>query len=149
MLSEGGGEQIGPSVVAREHDPLISGDQLVDDVVLGYFVGSKVAGHVNEGGEAAGGQPLQPLHGGGGRVGQKAVQLPRHRGLARAGGRAVLLDHGQLVDAVAAEAAVVCAEVVPEEVVIVIRSGRRECSAEQSPWPSPTSERPPAAPRPC
>ena len=46
----------------------------------------------------------------------------------------MLLDHGQLVDAVAAEAAVVRAEVVPEEVVIVIRSGRRESSAESLAW---------------
>ena len=41
-----------------------------------------------------------------------------------------MLNHGQLVDAVAAEAAVVRAEVVPEEVVIVISSGRRNCNCK-------------------
>ena len=121
---------MGPGVVSSKHNPLAAADQLVNEVVLGNLVGPKVARHVNEGGETPSGEALQPLHGGGGRVGQEAVQLARHRGLARAGGRAVLLDHGQLVDAVAAEAAVVRAEVVPEEVVIVIRSGKRESAAE-------------------
>ena len=130
LLCEGGGVEVGPGVVPGEHHASAVTDQLIHDVVLGHRVRAEVAGHVNEGGEAAGGEPLQPLHGGGGRVGQEAVQLARHRGLARAGGRAVLLDHGQLVDAVAAEAAVVRAEVVPEEVVIVISSGRRNCNCK-------------------
>ena len=106
-----------PSVISREHDPLISGDQLVDDVVLGYFVGSKVAGHVNKGGEAAGGEALQPLHRGSRRVRHELVKLPRGRpGVGGRGGEPC--DDRQPVLTVTwrERAGDVKAEVMPERV---------------------------------
>ena len=108
---------MGPGVIPREHDPLLSGDQLVDDVVLGDLVGPEIAGHVNEGGEAPGGQTLQPLHRGGGRVRHEPVQLAR--GCPGVGGRgSEPRDDRQPVLAVTrrAEAGNVKAEVMPERV---------------------------------
>ena len=66
---------MGPGVVSSKHNPLAAADQLVNEVVLGNLVGPKVARHVNEGGETPSGEALQPLHGGGGRVGHEPVQL--------------------------------------------------------------------------
>lgn len=109
---------MGPGVITSEHDPLVSGDQLVDDVVLGDLVGTEVAGHVNEGGEAAGGQALQPLHCGGGRVRHEPVQLARGRPSVRGRG-CEPRDDRQPVLAVTrgrVEAGRVKAEVMPERV---------------------------------
>ena len=64
----------------------------MDDVVLQDGAGGKVVPHVDEGGQGACGEALDPLHGGGGRVGAEGVQ-------PAVGGpqRGHLLQHRQLV----------------------------------------------------
>jgi len=69
----------------------------VNDVVLQDGAGGKVVPHVDEGGQGACGEALDPLHGGGGRVGTEGVQaavcwpqrggLRQHRQLVLVGPR--------------------------------------------------------------
>lgn len=62
------------------------------EVVLQDGAGRKVVAHVHECGQGSGGEALDPLHGGGGRVGAERVQAAMLGPRARR-----LVQHGQLV----------------------------------------------------
>ena len=90
---------------------------MVNDVVLRDLVRGKVARDVDEGRQAAGGETLEPLHGGGGRVGHELVQLAMSDPCVGVWGGQLVQDR-QLVLAVTglAQVPVVHAEVVPQGV---------------------------------
>ena len=117
MLSEGGRIQTGPGIVSSKHNTSLVSDKLVDNVIFRDLVGGKVTGDVNERRQTAGGEALEPLHSGGGRIGHELVDLAM--GDPGGGvGAAQLVQDGQLVEAVAGlrQVHVVHAEVVPQGV---------------------------------
>ena len=64
----------------------------MDEVILKDSAGGKVVPHINEGGQGAGGESFDSLHGGGGRIGPEGVQP----GLGRPR-RSHLVQNGQFV----------------------------------------------------
>lgn len=85
-------EQVGPRVVAHEHDLLAVVDQLIDHVIFHQLFGREIRTDVDERGQTARGKGGQPLHGGGRRVGNELVQ-PRPGRVARQH----VPEHGDLV----------------------------------------------------
>ena len=117
MLSEGGWIETGPGIISSKHNTSLVSDKLVDNVIFRDLVGGKVTGDVNERRQTASGQALEPLHSGGGRIGNELVDLAM--GDPGGGvGAAQLVQDGQLVEAVAGlrQVDVVHAEVVPQGV---------------------------------
>ena len=69
-------EESQPSIVPGKHDSLVpTFPELVNEVVLGNLVGAEVGAQVDERGQAAGGQTLQPLHRSRGWIRHKLKEL--------------------------------------------------------------------------
>lgn len=73
-------------------EPLTHLPELVDEVVLQNGTGREVVAHVHEGGQGAGGEALDPLHGG-----RRRIRAERVKAAVRGPGGHSLLQHRQLV----------------------------------------------------